>query len=558
MPEVLYRKWRPGNLSDLVGQPHVTQTLTQAMRLDRVSHAYLFCGPRGTGKTSTARILAKAVNCLYPVDGAPDDKCSMCIAISDGRSIDLIEIDAASNRRIADIRDLTEKIHYGPAEAKFKVYIIDEVHMLTQEAFNALLKTLEEPPSHAILVLATTDVQKVPLTIVSRCQRFDFRRIPVEAISTKLASVCRGEGIEVEPEALDLIARKSTGSLRDAENILDQVIVSFDSPVTEQNLRDFLNLSDDMFVAELLRELIRKDAESSLRLISDMVSAGSEPKQIHANLVGLTREFLLFKSGVTTGEGLSDSAQGLLEPVREEVSIFQLLHIGKTLTNVDFRNSISEVLPLELALIESTEVIGSATIASGNEGYVGKAIERQIERKDPVAPNRVSEEPNDKPTTNIFSTPLKNYSDKAGYPDQASRNDKSPPIQIQKRSELEEQLDANWNEILRSLRRVGKRFNIAALLRGSMQKSIQDGVLIITFQYSSHVERINGELDDPSVMNELKQVVQDVLGERLEVDIQLIGDAMEGNGRPASQRSQLVRAAQSLGARIVEERGKNT
>lgn len=558
MPEVLYRKWRPGNLSDLVGQPHVTQTLTQAMRLDRVSHAYLFCGPRGTGKTSTARILAKAVNCLYPIDGAPDEICTMCTSISEGRAIDLIEIDAASNRRIADIRDLTEKIHYGPGEAKFKVYIIDEVHMLTQEAFNALLKTLEEPPSHAILVLATTDVQKVPLTIVSRCQRFDFRRIPADAICRKLTSVCKDEGVEVEPEALDLIARKSTGSLRDAENILDQVIVSFDSPITEQNLRDFLNLSDDIFTAELLRDLIKKDAVSSLRLVSNMVSAGSEPKQIHANLVDLAREFLLLKSGVITGSGLSDSAQGVLEPFRSDVSIVQLLHIGKTLNNVDFRNSISEILPLELGLIEATVEIGQATLASEKALHVNKGVEPKMRSKVSVEHNKILDESRISRLSNIPSEHPNNYDDKVDSPEITSENDKLTSLQVQDRSELEEQLDANWNEILRSLRRVGNRFNIAALLRGSMQKSIQGSVLIITFQYSSHVERIKGELDDPSVMNELKQVVEGVLGSRFEVDIQLRGEDPKGNGRPASQRSQLVRSAQSLGARIVEERGKQT
>ena len=177
MSEVLYRKWRPGRLADLVGQDHIAQTLRQAVISDRLSHAYLFCGPRGTGKTSTARVLAKALNCLDPTEGDPDNICDLCMSVNEGRSLDLIEIDGASNRRIADIRDLTEKIHYSPSESKFKVYIIDEVHMLTQEAFNALLKTLEEPPPHAVLILATTDVQKVPLTIISRCQRLSLIHI---------------------------------------------------------------------------------------------------------------------------------------------------------------------------------------------------------------------------------------------------------------------------------------------------------------------------------------------------------------------------------------------
>ena len=299
MTEVLYRKWRPGSLSDLVGQDHVVKTLPQAIRLDRISHAYLFCGPRGTGKTSTARIMAKAVNCLFPVDGQPDNECVMCTSITGGRAIDLIEIDAASNRRIADIRDLTEKIHYGPGEAKYKVYIIDEVHMLTQEAFNALLKTLEEPPPHAILILATTDVQRVPLTIISRCQRFDFRRIPIEAMCEKLTSLCEGEGVEVERNALTLIARKSTGSLRDAENLLDQAIVSFDSPVTEDNLRTLLNMGDESVPAELVKKIAERDLKGSLTLLSELLSGGKEPRQVHSDVIELIRSLILLNVQTT-------------------------------------------------------------------------------------------------------------------------------------------------------------------------------------------------------------------------------------------------------------------
>ena len=198
MSEVLYRKWRPKSLSEVVGQDTVTKTLRQAVSSGRLAHAYLFCGPRGTGKTSTARILAKAVNCLHPVDGEPDNECDRCQAIIEGRALDMIEIDAASNRGIDDIRDLSDKITFMPSEFRYKVYIVDEVHMLTEQAFNALLKTLEEPPDHAMFILATTEVHKVPLTIVSRCQRYDFRRLSLEAITDKLAELCAAE--EVEPD----------------------------------------------------------------------------------------------------------------------------------------------------------------------------------------------------------------------------------------------------------------------------------------------------------------------------------------------------------------------
>ena len=257
MSEVLYRKWRPSNLKEIVGQEHVCKTLQAAISTGRTAHAYLFCGPRGTGKTSTARILAKALNCQAPIEGEPDNECQMCCAINEGRALDLVEIDAASNRRINDIRDLSEKIHYGPSEGKYKVYIIDEVHMLTTEAFNALLKTLEEPPAHAILILATTDIHKVPLTIISRCQRFDFRRIPVASIKEKLIRLCDAEGVKVDSEALEFIARRCEGSLRDSENLLDQAIVTFEEPITLVDLNELFNIVDESLPLAVRQNVIK-------------------------------------------------------------------------------------------------------------------------------------------------------------------------------------------------------------------------------------------------------------------------------------------------------------
>src|SRR5512141_1011135 len=224
MTQALYRKWRPHLWDQVVGQEHVVTTLRNAVLASRVAHAYLFAGPRGTGKTTTARLLAKAVNCLDP-DSAnrPCDQCEYCQAVNQGRFLDLIEIDAASNTSVEDVRDLRDKINFSPNQGTYKVYIIDEVHMLSTAAFNALLKTLEEPPAHAIFILATTEVHKIPATVLSRCQRHEFRRIPVNDIIAQLGRLAEGEGIEVAPDALTLIARQSTGSLRDAISLLDQL-----------------------------------------------------------------------------------------------------------------------------------------------------------------------------------------------------------------------------------------------------------------------------------------------------------------------------------------------
>ncbi|GAG07749.1 unnamed protein product, partial [marine sediment metagenome] len=225
MTQVLYRKWRPMTFDEVVGQDHVTQTLCNALALGRVGHAYLFSGPRGTGKTTTARLLAKAVNCLAEELGdRPCNSCRRCQAVNEGRFLDLIEIDAASNTGVDDIRDLREKIGFAPSEGRYKIYIVDEAHMLSTAAFNALLKTLEEPPPHAIFVLATTEAHKIPATVLSRCQRFEFRRIPLSQIVARLEKLLEHEGAAAEPAALDLIARQATGALRDAESLLDQLL----------------------------------------------------------------------------------------------------------------------------------------------------------------------------------------------------------------------------------------------------------------------------------------------------------------------------------------------
>ena len=297
MAEVYYRKWRPKSLGEVVGQDAITKTLRQAVAQERIAHAYLFCGTRGTGKTSTARILAKAINCLSPQDGEPDNECHICVSINEARSLDLIEIDAASNRGIDDIRELSDKVRFSPSESRYKIYIIDEVHMLTEPAFNALLKTLEEPPAHAVFILATTEAHKVPLTIISRCQRYDFRRIPIEQMVGKLGDIGDQEGIEVSDEALHLIARIANGGLRDAENLLEQVVVSYGSPVSEEDVRQLLGLGGDEIALKLMEHVIGKAVREGIAAINGASEQGTDLRQLLRGALDYMRALLLIKTG---------------------------------------------------------------------------------------------------------------------------------------------------------------------------------------------------------------------------------------------------------------------
>jgi DNA polymerase-3 subunit gamma/tau len=263
---VTARKWRPQRFEDVVGQEHITSTLKNAIKNNRIAHAYMFTGPRGVGKTTTARILAKALNCLNPIDSEPCNACELCLSIQNGQSLDIIEIDGASNRGIDEIRTLRESVKYAPSRGKYKIYIIDEVHMLTKESFNAFLKTLEEPPAHTIFIFATTDIHKVPLTIISRCQRFDFRRIQLHTIKTLLNEIASKENIEIDDKTLTIIARKADGALRDAESFFDQVVSFCGNKIDTETVSKLLNLIDDEVYFNISDAILAKDFNAVFRV----------------------------------------------------------------------------------------------------------------------------------------------------------------------------------------------------------------------------------------------------------------------------------------------------
>lgn len=299
----LYRKWRPKTFADLVGQEHVSKTLSQAIVSGRIGHAYLFAGPRGTGKTSTAKILAKALNCAHGPTPEPCGVCDNCRKITDGSSMDVFEIDAASNRGIDEIRGLRETVKFAPAEGRYKVYIIDEVHMLTAEAFNALLKTLEEPPAHVVFILATTEAHKVPATIQSRCQRYDFRRITVSEIKGRLRTICDAMQTEAADDALELIALQADGGLRDALSILDQCISLADGPVTAALVQEMLGLVGHSWIYRMTDAIATHDAQSVLSIVAELLAGGKDLKQMMAELALHLRSLMIYQAAGTV-EGL--------------------------------------------------------------------------------------------------------------------------------------------------------------------------------------------------------------------------------------------------------------
>ena len=535
MTEVLYRKWRPRRLDQVVGQEPVTQALRQAVLLGRVAHAYLFCGPRGTGKTSTARILAKAVNCLSPEGGEPDNECIICRSIDEGHALDLIEIDAASNRGIDDIRNLSEKIHYTPNEARSKVYIIDEVHMLTEPAFNALLKTLEEPPPHAMFVLATTEAHKVPLTVISRCQRFDFRRISIEGIVEKLGELCAAEDIEVEDAALALIARAASGSLRDAENLLEQAFVSYGSPVTEENLRDLLELGGDELALELAGHVVRKDLKEGLTLINRVANEGSDLRQLHRGVVDYLRGALLLKTNAGASLGFGKETLSGLKTVADAAAMDHLVHSLKTFAKVDLKRDGSLALPLELALVESSSEIH-------NDPHPARDVAAGRQSAPPRSPSPPPRQTVDAPEASRPQRPVA----------APARTPAPQPAAVAPRPESG--AEAQWRELSRALRHVGKKFKLGALMNASREHEISDSVVSIRFSHRSHVERMEQELEDPETRTAVAEASARVLEGAYELRPSLLSTAGNGPEHSAARRSPMVRAAQAMGARILDEK----
>ena len=387
--QALYRKWRPGVFEDVRGQEHIVKTLKNQIKLGRVGHAYLFCGTRGTGKTSVAKIFAKAVNCLDPKDGSPCGECAMCRSIQNQTSMNVIEIDAASNNGVDNIREIREEVEYSPTEGRYKVYIIDEVHMLSIGAFNALLKTLEEPPEYVIFILATTEAHKIPITILSRCQRYDFRRITVDTIADRLQELVDKEGMDVEEKAVRYIARAADGSMRDALSLLDQCVAFYlNERLTYDHVLDILGAVDTSVFSRLLRSIMAQDVTGALGLIQEVVIQGRELSQFVADFTWYLRNLMLVQSSDQLEDILdmsTENLQALKEEAKEikQAVLMRYIRIFSELTG-QLRYSTQKRVLIELAVVK----LCKPQMENNYEAILNRLaiLEDMMERGVPAAP----------------------------------------------------------------------------------------------------------------------------------------------------------------------------
>ncbi len=477
--QVFYRKWRPQLFAEI--QEHVAKTLINALATERVSHAYLFCGPRGTGKTSTARILAKAINCLNNGKGEPCNKCVMCQTITEGRALDVIEVDAASNTGVDDIRTLREKVNYAPNEARKKVYIIDEVHMLSTSASNALLKTLEEPPPHVVFILATTEVQKLLPTILSRCQRFDFHRHTLTNTVTELTRVCKGEGINAEPEALTLIARAATGSLRDALNLLQQLNTFYGNDLKLTHAQVMLGISGDSRTKELVRHIINKDTAAGITTLNNVNNDGLDLRQFHRELVEYLRLLLLVKTGSSESIEMTEDDVKELKELANKATLPQILKAVKRFGQLELNLDSYATLPLELAIVDS--IIPETET---REEPIRKAEPEPASYK---ASPKASPPPEQKPVR-----PEEKKMATADPPSNPPVAEK-PATQKSASSPLTggnpiAQLQSQWSKMINEAPDGMGKTPAAALLRSARPKEIAEDVLVLSFKYPMHKENM--------------------------------------------------------------------
>lgn len=531
MSHALYRKWRPQRWDEVAGQEHVIRPLQNAIKADRVAHAYLFAGPRGTGKTTTARLLAKAVNCLDEgLAKRPCGICEHCVSIAEGTFLDLIEIDAASNTSVDDVRDLRDRINFSPNKGRFKVYIVDEVHMLSTAAFNALLKTLEEPPAHAIFILATTEVHKIPATVLSRCQRHEFRRLPLNTIVAYLQSKAEQEGLSVDSEALDLISRQATGSLRDAISLLDQ-LASTGEKVTREYTEVILGTAPHESVGGIIGAIAEDRVGQGLTVINEALDRGADARQLARQVVDYLRGLLMIQMN---NEALLDWPSDQRESMATHANAIdqQSILVGIkafSLVASERRTSWQSSLPLEMALIETSGI----SLPENKPSKTSSAGEPNAEAKTSTATGSDPQTPS--PPKAETGPRVKSA---------------APPAELSGTITYE-QVMAHWRDVLQAARAQDAR--VQALLNSCRPLGIEDGALVIGFSSDLLRDKMEKEHNIRVAISALEHV----FGDRLKLRCVLTESWRNGEYEtqpppPMSEEGMVATALRELGAQVVD------
>ena len=536
MYQALYRQYRPTTFDEVLGQKHITVTLKNQIQKENIGHAYLFSGTRGTGKTSTAKILSRAVNCIDLKDGNPCNKCEMCKGIIDESIMDVIEMDAASNRRIDDIRDLREKVIYPPSRTKYKVYIIDEVHMLTPEAFNALLKTLEEPPKHLIFILATTEPEKLPQTILSRCQRFDFKRVSTKDMADRMRSIGEDLNLEIDEKVLNLIARNSDGAMRDALSLLDQCISFGDGKIGYEDAINILGIANNDKMLNLTESIIRKDLKKSLSQIDDIIQDGKDINQFIKDITYHFRNIMIAKSTNDPSELIEMDDETLNSYIEqaEQVQLEFILNTLDILTMSDEKAkwSTQPRIILEMAIIQIAKLEEELSledrikklemgIKSGSQNIVKKDREE-------ITRSKASQESikDEKPKVKDH----KSEETKVELAREISQDSSNIDISA---------IKSKWKDILQVIKK--EKMNVYALLIEGKPSIFQNGLLTIAYKepYGFHKEAVNSAQNKEFVENTLSNYFNTKL------EINLIMER-EGQENPEDEKKKIDKSIKNV------------
>ncbi len=539
MSQALYRKWRPGTWDEVIGQEHIIQTLKNAIRSEKVGHAYLFAGPRGTGKTTTARLLAKAVNCLdESPTNHPCNQCANCQSIQDGRFLDLIEIDAASNTSVDDIRDLRDKINFSPGQGKYKVYIIDEVHMLSTAAFNALLKTLEEPPAHAIFILATTEIHKIPATVLSRCQRHEFRRIPVKEIASYLKDMCALEKFTITDDALLSIARHSTGCMRDAISLLDQ-LTSSGLEIDLANVHAVLGTATNQMVIDLMSAIRMKAMGSGLTSLHQAMDAGSDPRQLSRQIVDYFRNLLLMKMG---NADQIDETPEIIQQMQVDCDGFEmseLVHCLKLFNEAANGQSTSwqPGLALELAFSQTLLTNPSAPILTLTPAR------QPVKAAQPVQKTEQPSTP--KPTVEAAPPVKQQVVESTPVPVELPQNSIELPPPMDEGHLTLSMILEQWRQVRATVKKV--RPATEALLNSCKPMSLKKGML--TLGFASEVVR--SKMDLPENLDLTRQAIAHLFNQDLQIRCVVMKEMQNIENSQQTNEESMLNTVLNLGGKLV-------